>query len=129
MSKKVDMYRKNSRKLDTMPIRHSNQEILQGFLGIICRLVSKGTSDTYAAMVIGNFNKKNSVEFSFVRYIHIHSNKVEIDKEINSIDSKLVGKFINNLINSLFSDLFKHLIKMEFSSRLLNDLKSLDVRF
>mgnify|MGYP001563982284 CR=1 FL=1 len=108
---------------------HSNQEILQNFLGAICKLVSKGTSDKYATMVISRFNKSNSAEFPFVEHIRLYSNRVKVDKEVNSNDPKLVGKFIKMLIDSLFSDLFKHLIKRYVNKGLLVDLESIGVRF
>jgi len=107
---------------------HSNQEILQYFLGTICRLVSEGTSDTYAAMVMTKFNRSNIKKFPFVNYIYIHSNKVNVDKKVNSVSPKLIGGFIKKLINSLFSDLFKHLIKRELEAGLLADLKFIGVK-
>jgi len=106
---------------------HTNQIILTSFFESVSGVVSEGTSDTYAAMVITKFNKSSSSQFPFVKYIHLHSNKVKIDKEINSVNVKKIGKFISNLINSLFSDLFKHLIRRQLGMSLLDDLEKLGV--
>ena len=126
MSKKAGMCRQSLRRLDMVL---SNQKILQNFLGTICKLVSKGTSDKYAAMVIKRFNKSNSARFPFVKHIRLYSNRVKVDKEVNSNDPELIGKFIKMLIDSLFSDLFKHLIKRKLDIGLLVDLRSIGVRF
>ena len=107
---------------------HSNQEILKNFIGAICRVVSEGTSDNYAAMVIKKFNKSNNAEFPFVKYIHLDSNKIKVDEEVNSVDAKSIGKFIKKLINSLFSDLFKRLVKRQLGIGLLEDLEDIGVR-
>ena len=128
MSKKVGMYRQSSRRLDTMSTLHSNQEILQDFLGTTCRLVSEGTSDTYVAMVMTKFNRANIKKFPFVKYIHLYANGVKVDKKVNSNDPAFVGKFIKRLIDSLFSDLFKHLITRKLDVGILGDLKSVGVR-
>ena len=123
--KKVVMYHQNSEVFNNL---HPNHVILTNFFEAVSGVVSEGTSDTYAAMVITKFNKQISSEFPFVKYIHLHTNKVKIDKEINSVSVKLIGKFISKLINSLFSDLFKHLIRRQLDLGLLEDLKSLGVR-
>ena len=107
---------------------HSNQEILTNFIGAICRVVSEGTSDTYATMVMTKFNKSTSAVFPFVKYIHLSSNKVQIDKEIDSVDAKLLGKFIKKMIDSLFSDLFKRLIKRELGVGFLDDINNMGVK-
>ena len=107
---------------------HSNQEILTNFLEAICRIVSEGTSDTYAAMVIRKFNKSNSKEFPVVKYIHFEANRFNVDKKVNNINPKFIGKFIKKIINSLFSDLFKRMVKREIDVGLLRDLKSIGVR-
>ena len=107
---------------------HSNQEILKKFIGAICRAVSEGTSDTYATMVITKFNKSNSAKFPFVKYIHLVSNKIMVDEEINSVDAKLIGKFIEKIMDSLFSDLFKRLVKRQLGIGLLEDLEDIGVK-
>src|SRR3989338_4841936 len=108
MSKRAVIYHQSSKRSNA---RHSNQEILQNLLGAICRLVSEGTSYTYASMVMTKFNRANIKKFPFVKYIHMHLNKVNVDKKVNSVSPKFIGRFIKKMINSLFSDLFKHLIK------------------
>ena len=107
---------------------HSNQKILKNFIGAICRVVSEGTSDTYATMVIKKFNKSNNAEFPFVKYIHLDSNKIKVDGEINSVGSRSVGKFIKKMINTLFSDLFKRLVKRRLGIGLLGDLEDIGVK-
>lgn len=107
---------------------HSNQKILKNFIGAICRVVSEGTSDTYATMVITKFNKSNSAKFHFVEYIHLGSNKIRIDEEVNSVSPRLIGRFIKKMVDSLFSDLFKRLVKRELGIGLLEDLKDIGVK-
>ena len=107
---------------------HSNQLLLKNFFGAICSAVSEGTSDRYAMMVIKKFIKNNISEFPFVKYIHLRSNKISVDKEINSINPKLIGEFIKKLISTLFSDLFKRLVKRELDIGLLEDLKDIGVK-
>ena len=107
---------------------HSNQKILKDFFDTIISIVSQGTSDTYATMLLMRFNKKNASDFPFVKYINLQKKKTEINKKINSINSKLVAKYITKLVNSIFSDLFKHLLKREMSVELLKDFKKLGVK-
>ena len=126
MSKRAAIYHQSSKMSD---IRHSNQEVLQNLLEAICRLVSEGTSDTYAAMVMTKFNRANIKKFPFVKHIHLYANGVKVGKKVNSNDPEFVGKFIKRLINSLFSDLFKHLITRKLDVGILDDLKSMGVRF
>lgn len=109
-------------------ILHPNQAILKNFIEAVCSVVSEGTSDTYAIMVIKKFNKSISAEFPFVKYIHLRYNKISVDKEINSINPKLIGEFIKKIINTLFSDLFKRMVKRELGIGLLGDLKAMGVR-
>lgn len=101
---------------------------MKNFIGAICRVVSEGTSDDYASMVINDFNKSNSAKFPFVKHIHLYPDRVTVGKEVNSVDSKIIGKFIKKIINSLFSDLFKRLVKRELGVGLLDDLKGIGVR-
>ncbi|MEK6949806.1 MAG: hypothetical protein AABX34_06290, partial [Nanoarchaeota archaeon] len=58
----------------------------------ICRLVSEGTSDTYATMVMTKFNRANIKKFPFVKHIHLYANGVKVDKKVNSSDPEFVGK-------------------------------------
>ena len=106
---------------------HSNQQILKKFFGTIIKIVSQGNSDTYATMVMMRFNKKNSPDFPFVKHIKLYTNKIIINQEINSINSKHVAKYITKLVNTIFSDLFKHLLKKKMSLELLKDFKKLGV--
>lgn len=107
---------------------HSNQKILKNFIWAICRVVSEGSSDNYAIMVITQFNKSNSAKFPFVKHIHLSSNKIIVDKEVDLVSSKLIAAFIKNIINSLFSDLFKRLVKRQLGIGLLEDLKEIGVK-
>jgi len=107
---------------------HSNQQILTNFFVAIVRVVSEGTSDKYAVMVIKNFDKVNKKKFPFLRYIDFQLGKIIVNEKINSIDPKLVSKFITKLMDSLFSDLFKHLIRKKISVGLYEDLKKLGVK-
>jgi hypothetical protein len=107
---------------------HSNQEILRNFMGAICRVVSEGTSDTYAAMVITKFSRSNSAKFPFVKHITLDSNKVQVDKKVDSVSPKLIGAFIKKMMDSLFSDLFKRLVKRQLGIGLLEDLKDIGVK-
>ncbi|MAE42803.1 hypothetical protein CMO93_03455 [Candidatus Woesearchaeota archaeon] len=106
----------------------SNQKILTDFLETIIQLVSKGTSDTYAAMVIMKFTERSSAKFPFARYIHVDSNKIKINPKINSVDPKLIANFINKEINTLFSDLFRHLLKREMGAIVYDELKEIGVK-
>jgi len=106
----------------------SNQKILTDFLETIIRLVSEGTSDTYAAMVIMEFTERNSAKFPFARYIHIDSNKIKINPKINSVDSKLIANFINKEVNTLFSDLFRHLLKRKMDVTVYDELNEIEVK-
>ena len=126
MSKRAVIYHQSSKRSNA---RHSNQEILQNLLGAICRLVSEGTSDTYASMVMTKFNRANIKKFPFVKHIHLYAKGVKVGKKVNSNDSAFIGEFIKRLIDSLFSDLFKHLITRKINAGILNDLKSMGVRF
>ena len=125
MSKRAAIYHQSLKIPST---GHSNQEILQNLFGAICRLVSEGTSDTYAEMVMTKFNRANIKKFPFVKHIHLYANGVKVDKKVNSNDPEFVGKFIKRLIDSLFSDLFKHLITRKLDIGILDDLKSMGVR-
>ena len=107
---------------------HPNQQILKKFFETIISIVSQGTSDTYAAMVLMRFNKKNTSDFPFVKYINLYSKKIKINRKINSINSKLVAKYITKLVNNIFSDLFKHLLKKKMGIDLLKDFKKLGVK-
>ena len=107
---------------------HSNQKILTDFLEAICRVVSEGTSDTYATMVITKFDKSIRTKFPFVKYIHLKSNKIDVSEKVNSVSPEFIGKFIKKLIDSLFSDLFKRLIRRNMGIILLEDLKKLGVK-
>ena len=109
-------------------IMHTNQKILKNFFDTIIRIVSQGTSDTYATMILMKFNKENTSDFPFVKYINLYSKKMEINQKINSVNSKLVAKYITKLVNSIFSDLFKHLLKKNMSLELLKDFKKLGVK-
>lgn len=95
----------------------------------ICRFVSEGSSNRYATMVLRKFNKNSSLEFPFVKYIDIYSNRIDVDEELNSINNKDVGRYIIRLTNSLFSDIFKRLIKRQLGVGLLEDLKQMGVKF
>ena len=83
-------------------MKHSNQKILTNFLNGIIKIVSEGSSEDYAVMVLMKFNKKNIKYLPFVKYLSKDSKKIIVDQKINSIDSRLVARFINKLINSLF---------------------------
>ena len=119
------MYHQN---LEVDNMSHSNQQILKKFFETIIKIVSQGTSDTYAAMVLMRFNKKNTSYFPFVKYINLYSKKIKINQEINSTNSKLVAKYITKLVDTIFSDLFKHLLKKEMSVDLLKDFRKLGVK-
>jgi len=106
---------------------HSNKEILEHFFDVILGVVSEGTSDNYALMVISQFSKKISKDFPFVKYFSI-KNSVKVDEKINRVDHKKVSKFITKLMDSLFSDLFKHLVKRKMDENLYNDLKLIGVK-
>ena len=106
----------------------TNQKILKDFFDTIISIVSQGTSDTYATMVLVKFNKEIISDFPFIRHINLQKKKIEINKKINSINSKLVAKYITKLVNSIFSDLFRHLLKKEMAAELLKDFKKLGVR-
>lgn len=107
---------------------HSNQKILMSFFNSIIRIVSGGTSDLYAVMVMQKFIKNNIATFPFVRHIHLRLGKIDINQKINTADRKIIGKFLTKLINSLFSDLFKHLMKRKINVELFEDLKSMGVK-
>ena len=109
-------------------MKHSNEEILTHFFETIVRIVSEGTSDTYTAMILMKFSSKNRSDFPFVKYIKIGPSQIEIDKKINSVNSKLMGRYITKLIDSLFSHLFKHLLKRKMNAELYKDLKKLSVK-
>ena len=103
-------------------------QILKNFFNTIIDIVSQGTSDKYASMVLMRFNKKNISDFTFIKYIDLYSKKIKINQEINSINSKLIAKYITKLVNSIFSDLFKHLLKRKMGIDLLKDFKKLGVK-
>jgi len=107
---------------------HSNQKILEDFFDAIISIVSQGTSDRYAAMVLKRFSQKNKSDFPFIKYIIWHPSIIEIDPRINSINSETIGKFITKLVNSIFSELFKHLLKNKLSLDLAFDLKKIGVK-
>jgi len=107
---------------------HSNQKILTNFFEAIVRVVSEGTSDKYAIMVIKKFCLISIKKFPIVKYVDFQHDKVIVNEKINSIDQKLVSKFITTLIDSLFSNLFKHLLRKKMSVGLYDDLKKLGVK-
>ena len=109
-------------------MKHTNEEILKHFFETIVRIVSEGTYDTYTAMVLMKFCSKNRSNFPFVKYIEIEPHQVNIDKKINSVNSKFIGRYITILIDSLFSDLFKHMLKRKMDVELFKDLKNLSVK-
>ena len=119
------MYRQNLRVFNVV---YSNQEILTDFFESIIRIVSEGTSDSYAKLVLIDFNKRNRKDFPFVKYIHNDSKKIKVNEKINSVDSKLVSRFLNRLINSLFSELFKHLLKSKMNVKVCEELKEIGVK-
>ena len=125
MLKRVVMSHQN---LKVGNMLHSNQQILKAFFNTIIDIVSRGTSDTYASMVLTKFNKKNISDFPFIEYINLQKKEIEINKKINSINSKLVAVYITKLVNSIFSDLFRHLLKKKMSLELLKDFKKLGVK-
>jgi len=106
----------------------ANQKILTDFFRSLVKIVSGGTSDSYAILVIKIFVKKHTREFPFAKHIHIDLEEIKISKEINSVNPKLVGKLLSKLINSLFSDLFKHLVKRKISVELYEDLENIGVK-
>lgn len=110
---------------------HSNKEILTKFIASIIRVVTGGTSERYAVMILKKFIKNKKTKYAFLQYINLdYLNKagsVKIDEQINSAEPKEVGQFIDEMINSLFSDLFKQLLSREISPALLIDLKMLGV--
>ena len=108
---------------------YQNQRVIKHFLEAICRVVSEGSSDTYAVMILKKFNKEVSSEFPFVKDMHLYSNRIEVSENINSVNKKAIGNYIKKLMNSLFSDLFKRLLKREIGIGLLEDLKEIGVRF
>jgi|TARA_Y100000310_G_scaffold216244_1_gene217256 hypothetical protein len=107
---------------------HTNRIILANFIGSVCNVVSEGTSDRYAIMILNKFNKSVKAQFPLVKYIHIRHNKVNINKEINSIDSKVIAKYIKKIMSSLFSHLFMRLVKRELDVSLLHDLQDIGVK-
>ncbi len=110
---------------------HSNKEILTKFIASIIRVVTGGTSEKYAVMILKKFIKNRKTKYAFLQYIELDSldnaGNVKIDEQINSAEPKEVGQFIDEMINSLFSDLFKQLLSREISPTLLIDLKMLGV--
>ena len=110
---------------------HSNKEILTKFVASIIKVVTGGTSEKYAVMILKKFIKHKKTTYDFLEYIDLSSldntGNLKIDEQINSAEPKEVGKFIDEMINSLFSDLFKQLLSREISPALLIDLKMLGV--
>ena len=123
--KRVVMCHRNLKGVD---MKHTNQEILTHFFETIVRIVSEGTSDTFTVMILMKFNRRNSSDFPFLKFINIGSDKIKIDQKINSVNPKLIGEYITKLIDSLFSDLFKHLLKRKLDTELYKDLKKLSVK-
>ncbi len=112
-------------KKDSPPIKKT----LDDFFQIIISVVSEGTSDSYALMVMDNFNKKNMKQFPFLKYIRTSRGKVEIGEQVNAVHPKLMAKYVLKLMNTLFSDLFRHLVRKKLSVGLYEDLKRLGVEF
>lgn len=110
---------------------HSNKDILTKFIASIIKVVTGGTSEKYAVMILKKFIKNRKAKYDFLEYIDLSSldsaGNVKIDDQMNSAEPKEVGKFIDEMINSLFSDLFKQLLSREISAALLIDLKMLGV--
>ena len=109
---------------------HTSKITLEKLLDSIIKVVSRGTSEKYAVMVIKKFINKHKSSYEFLNYVDISGNtheSIKIDDQINTAEPKEVGKFIEEMINSLFSDLFKQLLSREISSELLVDLKMLGV--
>ena len=111
---------------------HSNQQILTNFFRDIITVVSEGTSDSYAIMVISRFKKDNIKNFPFLEHVSLRPNgqlssSIEVSSKVDSVNPVLVRKFLTKLISSLFSDLFKHLLKRKMSTELYRDLKELGV--
>ncbi len=110
---------------------HTNKEILTKFIASIVKVVTRGTSEKYAVMILKRFIKDQKTKYEFLEYIDLTSlnnaGSVKIGEEINAAEPKEVGKFIDEMIDSLFSDLFKQLLSREISPALLVDLKMLGV--
>ena len=110
---------------------HTNKEILTKFISSIIKVVTRGTSEKYAVMILKKFIKDRKTKYGFLKYMDINSldtaGSIKIDDELNSIEPKELGKFIDEMIDSLFSDLFKQLLSREISPSLLVDLKMIGV--
>jgi len=107
---------------------HSNHKILKNFFDTIIDIVSQGTSDTYAIMVLIKFNKKISSDFPLVKYINFNSKTIKINPKVDSLNSKIIAKYITKIVDSIFSDLFRHLLKKKMSLDLLDDFNKLGVK-
>ena len=108
---------------------HTNQELLTHFFLGIIKLMSHGSSDKYAEMVLKKFIQDESTKFPFLNLIDSNSitTEVKIDPQINTVQPQLIGQFIIDLNKTLFSDLFRHLLASTLTPELVTELKELGV--
>ena len=105
----------------------SNQIIVQDLLNAIVNIVSEDSSYEYIMMVLKKFVEIHEEKFPFVKYIQIDLDKLRVDEDINSVDSKIIGKFLKVMVKTLFSDLFMLLVIRKLPEGLVNDLEYLGI--
>jgi len=117
------------------------QKLIEDVLQTIINIISRRTSETYAAMVMNRIIRKMHEKHSFLKNIEIKNPQIseiieiiEIKSDLNNIQSEEVGKFTINLINEITGSLgssagyyFIKEIKEEISSETELLLKNLGV--
>jgi DNA-binding ferritin-like protein (Dps family) len=105
------------------------KKALAEFFDLIVNIISEGTSDNYAVMVMTQYISNKSHEYPFVKSIHLSKNGTVVDDAIMNINQQDMSTFLTELMDSLFSKLFKHLIKNKMTKELHNEMKALGVDF
>lgn len=105
----------------------SNHQLLSEFFDTIIKLVSEGTADTYAVMVMKKITNEKKRRYPFLADLTFKKNTVIVSKDIDKYSPQDISAFITELIDSIFSDLFKHLLRKKMSEGLYKDLKQIGV--
>ncbi len=87
-----------------------NSTLIKEMLKAIYIVASRRTSHDFAVVVISSIIKNLEKRYDFLKYVKINSEDdseeiVDIDSDINSVNSCKIGNFFEDIVQIAFSDL------------------------
>jgi hypothetical protein len=102
--------------------------IIQNFFDTVSAVISEGSSDKYAAMVLENFIVQARKKYPAAQHVSFKGEKLIVLHSMDTCTQKQLATFLEHLMNSLFSQLFKHLVKKRMTIELYEKIRQLGVK-